>query len=117
MLELATLGAQVLHNRSVELAKKYNVKLEVLSSFTGHPGTKVKGVAKRMEKTAVSSVAKDGYVSSTGMEFVDALLTRGGLDSMLSTVSLMICALTTGGILEKTGMLEALHVLKHLTSM
>lgn len=59
MLELATLGAQVLHNRSVELAKKYNVKLEVLSSFTGHPGTKVKGVAKCMEKTAVSSVAKD----------------------------------------------------------
>ena len=59
MLELATLGAQVLHNRSVELAKKYNVKLEVLSSFTGHPGTKAKGVAKRMEKTAVSSVAKD----------------------------------------------------------
>ena len=59
MLELATLGAQVLHNRSVELAKKYNVKLEVLSSFTGHPGTKVKGVAKRREKTAVSSVAKD----------------------------------------------------------
>lgn len=59
MLELATLGAQVLHNRSVELAKEYNVKLEVLSSFTGHPGTKVKGVAKRMEKTAVSSVAKD----------------------------------------------------------
>ena len=59
MLELATLGAQVLHNRSVELAKKYNVKLEVLSSFTGHPGTKVKGVAKRMEKTAVSRVAKD----------------------------------------------------------
>ena len=59
MLELATLGAQVLHNRSVELAEKYNVKLEVLSSFTGHPGTKVKGVAKRMEKTAVSSVAKD----------------------------------------------------------
>ena len=59
MLELVTLGAQVLHNRSVELAKKYNVKLEVLSSFTGHPGTKVKGVAKRMEKTAVSSVAKD----------------------------------------------------------
>ena len=59
MLELATLGAQVLHNRSVELANKYNVKLEVLSSFTGHPGTKVKGVAKRMEKTAVSSVAKD----------------------------------------------------------
>ena len=52
--------------------------------------------------------AKSGYVSSTGMTFVDELLSRGGLDSMLETVSLMFCALTTGGILEKTGMLEAL---------
>ena len=59
MLELATLGAQVLHNRSVEMAKKYNVRLEVLSSFTGHPGTKVKGVVKRMEKSYISSVAKE----------------------------------------------------------
>ena len=59
MLELATLGALVLHNRSVELARKYNVKMEVLSSFTGHPGTKVKGVAKRMERSYISSVAKD----------------------------------------------------------
>lgn len=59
MLELATLGAQVLHNRSVEMARKYNVNLEVLSSFTGHPGTKVKGVVKQMEKTYISSVAKD----------------------------------------------------------
>lgn len=42
MLELATLGAQVLHNRSVEMAKRYNVNLEVLSSFSGQPGTKVK---------------------------------------------------------------------------
>ena len=33
MLELASLGAQVLHNRSVEMAKKYHVELEVLSSF------------------------------------------------------------------------------------
>ncbi|MBO3445185.1 Na+/H+ antiporter NhaC [Clostridium sp. CCUG 7971] len=53
-------------------------------------------------------VAKGGYVSTTGMDFVDQLLSRGGLDSMLGTVSLMLCALTTGGILERTGMLEAL---------
>ena len=46
MLELASLGAQVLHNRSVEMAKRYNVNLEVLSSFTGNPGTKVKEVVK-----------------------------------------------------------------------
>lgn len=42
MLELATLGAQVLHNRSVEMAKKYHVNLEVVSSFSDKPGTKVK---------------------------------------------------------------------------
>lgn len=63
MLELATLGAQVLHNRSVEMARKYNVNLEVLSSFTGNPGTKVKGVAKRMEKSYISSVAKDKEIA------------------------------------------------------
>lgn len=59
MLELATLGAQVLHNRSVELAKRYNVGLEVISSFSGKPGTKVKEVVKAVEKTHVSGVAKD----------------------------------------------------------
>lgn len=52
--------------------------------------------------------AKSGYVADTGMAFVDELLTRGGLDSMLGTVSLMLCALVTGGILEKSGMLETL---------
>lgn len=56
----------------------------------------------------VLEVAKVGYTANSGMLFVDELLTRGGLDSMLETVSLMLCALTTGGILEKTGMLEAL---------
>ena len=49
MLELASLGAQVLHNRSVEMAKKYNVDLEVVSSFTRNPGTKVKE-GSNMEK-------------------------------------------------------------------
>lgn len=59
MLELATLGAQVLHNRSVEMAKRYNVNLEVVSSFADKPGTKVKEVVKKMEKSHVSGVAKD----------------------------------------------------------
>ena len=63
MLELATLGAQVLHNRSVEMAKRYNVNLEVISSFSGNPGTKVKEVVKNMEKTHVSGVAKDKDVA------------------------------------------------------
>ena len=63
MLELASLGAQVLHNRSVEMAKRYNVNMEVISSFSGHPGTKVKEVVKTMEKTHVSGVAKDKNVA------------------------------------------------------
>lgn len=63
MLELASLGAQVLHNRSVEMAKKYRVNLEVLSSFSNAPGTKVKEVVKKMEKTHVVGVAKDKNVA------------------------------------------------------
>ena len=63
MLEPASLGAQVLHNRSVEMAKRYNVNMEVLSSFSGNPGTKVKEVVKTMEKTHVSGVAKDKNVA------------------------------------------------------
>lgn len=49
-----------------------------------------------------------GYESHTGIVAVDELLTRGGLDSMLWTVSLIICALSFGGVLEKTGMLETI---------
>ena len=58
MLELASQGAQVLHNRSVELAKKYHVNMEVVSSLERKPGTKVKEVVK-MEKTSIAGVAKD----------------------------------------------------------
>ena len=61
MLELATLGAQVLNNRSVEMAKKYNVELEVLSSLEHKPGTIVKETVK-MEKTLIRGVAKDTNV-------------------------------------------------------
>ncbi len=62
MLELATLGAQVLHNRSVEMAKKYNIELEVLSSLTRKPGTIVKEETK-MEKMLISGVAKDDHIA------------------------------------------------------
>ena len=62
MLELATLGAQVLNNRSVEMAKKYNVKVEVLSSLKRVPGTIVKEVAK-MEKMLIRGVTKDTDVA------------------------------------------------------
>lgn len=58
MLELATLGAKVLHNRSVELAKKYGVQLVVRSSLTTAEGTTVKEDVK-VEKMLVSGVAAD----------------------------------------------------------
>lgn len=59
MLELATLGAKVLHNRSVELAKKYGVKLVVRSSLNIAEGTVVKEDVKMMEKMLVNGVACD----------------------------------------------------------
>jgi len=62
MLEFATLGAQVLNNRSVEMAKKYNVELEVLSSLERKPGTIVKEIVK-MEKMLIRGVASDKNVS------------------------------------------------------
>ena len=64
MLELATLGAQVLNNRSVGMAKKYNVELEVRSSLEPNKsGTIVKEIVK-MEKTLIKGVAKDNNVAS-----------------------------------------------------
>lgn len=62
MLELASLGAKVLHNRSVELAKKYNVNLVVRSSMTDAEGTVVKEETK-VEKMLVSGVAVDKDVA------------------------------------------------------
>ena len=62
MLELASLGAQVLNNRSVELAKKYNVELEVISSINPVPGTVVKEETK-VEGMLIKGVAKDTDVA------------------------------------------------------
>ena len=62
MLELASLGANVLHNRSVEMAKKYNVQLEVKSSFQRVPGTIVKEVIP-MEKMLIRGVTRDNDVA------------------------------------------------------
>ena len=62
MLELASQGAQVLHNRSVELAKKFRVNLEVVSSLVKKPGTIVKEVSK-VEKTNIAGVAKDSSIA------------------------------------------------------
>lgn len=62
MIELASLGAQVLQSRAVEMAMKYNVELEVLSSMQKLPGTKVKEVVT-VEKMLIRGVACDDNVA------------------------------------------------------
>lgn len=70
MLEFASLGAQVLHNRSVELAKKYGVNLVVRSSLSNEPGTIVKEDTK-VESMLISGVAVDKNVSRISIIGVD----------------------------------------------
>lgn len=56
----------------------------------------------------IVNILNTGYVSETGVEIVDELLTRGGLQGMMYTVSLIVCAMTFGGIMEKAGFLNVL---------
>lgn len=56
MLEMASVGAKVLHTRSVELAMKYGVRLQVLSSFDTVPGTMVVGEDETMEHEVISGI-------------------------------------------------------------
>ena len=118
MLELASCGAQVLHNRSVEMAKKYNVKLEVLSSFSRKPGTEVKG-GIFVEKMLVSSVAKDcdvarisviGVKNEPGIAFhMFSLLAK----KVISDTSIAKVSIVGAGMINNTGvaakMFEALY--------
>ncbi len=57
---------------------------------------------------AILEALQYGVVTETGDEMVDELLTNGGLQSMMWTISLIMCALTFGGVLEKTGMMEVI---------
>ncbi len=67
---------------------------------------------------AVLDAMQNGVVSETGNEVLDELLTRGGYQSMMWTISLILAALSFGGILEKTGMLESIGkvILKYAKS-
>ncbi len=68
MMELASMGAQVLMNRSVQLAKRYGVELEVLSSTAHKRGTMVKEVTKDMEEMKITGIAKDEKVARITVE-------------------------------------------------
>lgn len=80
MLELARLGAGVLHSRSVEFAKKYNIRLHVRSSFNDNEGTIVMPREEMMEKFVISGVtSKDDEAKITIRDIPD----RPGVASML----------------------------------
>ncbi len=69
--------------------------------------------------TSVLDVFQNGYIGETGYQVVDKLLTRGGVNGMLWTISLIIFALCFGGILEKAGFTDAIlkRVIKHVHSV
>jgi NhaC family Na+:H+ antiporter len=55
--------------------------------------------------TEIIKAAHTGYLSQTGIAAIDSLLTRGGLESMMGTISLILIALSLGGVMESSGML------------
>ena len=68
------------------------------------------------------AVCTDGYVSDTGIELMDTLLTAGGMSSMMNTISIIIIAMAFGGIMQKTGQMRALvnpivSLIKHFSGM
>ncbi|NLK87059.1 MAG: aspartate kinase [Clostridiaceae bacterium] len=133
MLELASLGANVLHNRSVEMAKKYGVKLVVRSSLNDSEGTVVKEVGS-VEKMYVRGVARDndiariaviGIEDKPGMAFklfsllarerisIDVILQSIGRDDtndISFTVKKADLQKSLGVIRENLGMLNAKEV-------
>ena len=66
------------------------------------------GVVQGASLKAIVASAQTGYVAQTSVEAVDKLLSRGGLESMMPTVLLILCALTFGGAMERAGLLTAL---------
>ncbi len=60
------------------------------------------------DMAAIIRAAHYGFVAETGVKAVDTLLTRGGLNSMMWTVSLILCAMSLAGVLESTGILMTL---------
>lgn len=86
------------------------LKIPPLPALLG--GTILGGIAAVATQSSslaeVFSAAQNGFVSETGIKLVDELISGGGLLSMMKTVALIICALSFGGIMEKTGMLAAI---------
>jgi len=86
----------------------------VVKKFPAIPGLLIGVIlgailAMLVQKTdfgGILSALNSGYVGDSGVKMVDELLNRGGLQSMMSTVSLIICAMTFGGVMERAGFLQ-----------
>ena len=65
------------------------------------------GVFQKADISLMGNVLQYGYVGDTGNAMVDNLLTRGGMQSMMWTLSLILCSLSFGGVMSVTGMLES----------
>lgn len=63
---------------------------------------------KNCDWGTIVQVLQSGYKSQTGVASIDSLLSRGGLDSMMPTVSLILCAMSFGGVMEKAGLLQCI---------
>lgn len=86
-----------------------NIGVAVVMIFIQSPGTKI---------TSLGAVIESGFVSTTGNQEIDLLLSRGGIESMMPTVSLIILTLSLGGLLMETGLVSTVMevVAKKLTS-
>ncbi|MGB8001679.1 MAG: aspartate kinase, partial [Anaerobacillus sp.] len=89
MLELANLGAGVLHPRAVEFAKNYNILLEVRSSFTSEPGTLIEEVVSMEQNLVVRGLAFESNVTK---------ITISGLPNKLTTLPTLFSSLADNGI-------------------
>ena len=93
MLEMASLGAQILHNRSVELAKNYNIEIDVISSFSKKMGTRVKEVVD-VEKNPVRGITRDNKISVIAVTDKDNCLDKYNLFSKLERHDIVISGIS-----------------------
>ncbi|HAT53871.1 MAG TPA: Na+/H+ antiporter NhaC [Lactobacillus sp.] len=86
-----------------------NIGVSLVMLLIEHPGTKL---------TKIANIIESGFVSHTGNKEVDLLLSRGGIASMMGTVSLIVLTLSLGGLLMQFGLIDAVMTpfAKHLNS-
>jgi len=98
LLPIVLLGIFAYKKISAFLTLAFNSFFAIILSFLHHP----------ISGTELFQVLFNGYVSNTGNKMIDSLLTRGGLNSMMFTMSLVILALCMGGLTLTLGIIPVL---------